>query len=183
MQKILSRHWRGPHVSEGFSRAHGWLLDLKTGEPTRSSGPLAGVAPESGASNRAAHVLIHAERGHPKAVCGEKAPVPSTTCYLAGGLPAPQATDPVPHPRCTERIGSTDALSPHVAADPGAGTRCLRLLTEHTPEATPRHRSGPRLSHRAPTLELVNSLPKKISKFRVSASAFVVATQARYLQR
>ncbi len=84
----------------------------------------------------------------------------------------------MPHPRCTERIGSTDALSPHVAADPGAGTRCLRLLTEHTPEATPRHRSGPRLSHRAPTLELVNSLPKEISKFRVSVSAFVVARQA-----
>ena len=110
--------------------------------------------------------------------------VPSTTNgYLAGGLPALQATDPVPHPRCTERIGSTDALSPHVAADPGAGTRCLRPLTEHTPEATPRHRSGPRLSHRAPILELVNRLPKKISKFSVSASAFVVATQARYLQR
>ena len=119
-------------------------------------------------------MLIHAERGHPKAVCGEKAPVPSTTGYLAGGLPAPQATDPVPHPRCTERIGSTDALSPHVAADPGAGTRCLRLLTEHTPEATPRHRSGPRLSHRAPTLELVNSLPKEISKFRVSVSVLLL---------
>ena len=93
LKKILSRYWRGPHVSEGFSRAHDWLLALKTGEPTRSSGPLAGVAPESGASNRAAHVLNHAEHGHPKAVCGEKAPVPSTTCYLAGGLPAPQATD------------------------------------------------------------------------------------------
>ena len=44
--------WRGPHVSEGFSRAHDWLLALKTGEPTRSSGPLAGAAPESGVYKR-----------------------------------------------------------------------------------------------------------------------------------
>ena len=45
----------------------------ENGEPTRSSGPLAGVAPESGLVNRPTRVLIHAERGHPKAVCGEKA--------------------------------------------------------------------------------------------------------------
>jgi len=80
----------------------------------------------------------------------------------------------VPHPRCTERFGSTEALSPHVAADPGAGTRCLRLLTEHTPEATPRHRNGPGLSHRAPTMEHVNSLLQVISKFRVSDSVLLL---------
>lgn len=74
----------------------------------------------------------------------------------------------MPHPRCTERIGSTDALSPHVAADPGAGTRCLRLLTEHTPEETPEQTQALAQSSHYGTREWFT--PLKISKFRVSDS-------------
>ena len=66
--------WRGPHVSEGFSRAHDWLLALKTGEPTRSSGPLAGAAPESGLLNVQLTCSTTPSTGIPRRFAGKRPP-------------------------------------------------------------------------------------------------------------
>ena len=86
LQKILSSDWRGPRVLEAVSRAHGWLLARKPGSPPAVRGRWRAQHPRSGPRTRAARVPIHAARGRPKAVCGEKAPVPSTTlATLQGG--------------------------------------------------------------------------------------------------
>ena len=118
---------------------------------------------------------IHAVRGRPKAVCGEKAPVPSTTlATLQGGKgrqspPEPQATDRVPQPRCTERKGSNEALPPHVAAGPRRRHSPLAASdgAHSGGDSTPSERT--QALAQSPTSERVICVPQKKSKFRASA--------------
>ena len=150
--KILSSDWRGPRVLEAVSRAHGWLLARKPGSPPAVRGRWRAQHPRSGPRNRAARVHIHAVHGHPTAVCGEKAPVPSTTLATLQGqstLRCRRLTECRSHVALCEYL-LIYSYHPMSQPGPGAGARRLRPLTEHTPEATPRRRSGPRLSHRAP---------------------------------
>ena len=68
---------------------------------------------------------IHAVRGRPKAVCGEKAPVPSTTlATLQGGqgrqspLRLRRLTECRSHFARAQWLNLMEALPPHVAAGP-----------------------------------------------------------------
>ena len=154
--------------------AGAWLASgPKTGEPAGSSGPLAGAAPEIWASYpsgpcapprraRASHGGLRGKG--PRSI--------HDTGYLAGRPaehPAPQATDRVPQPRCTERKGSNEALPPHVAAGPRRRRSPLAASdgAHSGGDSTPSERT--QALAQSPTSERVICVPQKKSKFRASA--------------